>query len=380
MLLNPLVRRMPLSNPANLPRVPGVTVLLPAYNVQGFIANCIQSILTQSFSDFELLIINDGSTDDTAAICESFSDPRIRLIHNEGNRGITHTLNRGVSLASASLIARMDADDVAHPNRLARQVEYLNRHPQAGAVSAWVRPVDSDGRPIRYQGTSPTEPGYLSWALLYRNPVSHPAIMMRTDLVRALNGYGDEETLCEDYGLWSRMHAVQPIHILPETLIDYRVHSDGVSVRYMKRQGMHACRIARNNMERLLEAPVDIRPVSVIYYAGQGLRTAYSPKVVLAALYLLEQLYFHFPSVHPVSRTAHHSIVGDLRYLLRHLLHQLPPLWRWRLLTRPGFIRDTLDAGSAVLSLYNWKHIAKTLLNRPPSPVIPPLFSNAIEY
>ena len=128
---------------------PRVTVLMPVYNAQRFLREAINSILGQSFKPFEFLIIDDGSSDRSVEIVESFGDPRIRFVKNPRNMGITATLNKGIALASCELIARMDADDVCHPQRLQKQFAYMKRNPRTGLLSTWASVVSEDHRFLR---------------------------------------------------------------------------------------------------------------------------------------------------------------------------------------------------------------------------------------
>ncbi len=124
---------------------PKVTVLLPVYNGARFLRQAIDSVLSQTWKDFELLVVNDGSTDGTAAILESYSDPRIRILSNVQNIGLTLSLNKGLQSARGEYIARIDADDIALPIRLEKQVSYLDQHPEVGLVATGVKVIDERG-------------------------------------------------------------------------------------------------------------------------------------------------------------------------------------------------------------------------------------------
>ena len=128
---------------------PRVTVLMPVYNAERFLREAIDSILGQSFKHFEFLIIDDGSTDASADIIASYRDSRIRFVRNRTNLGITPTLNKGIALASCELIARMDADDISHPQRLQKQFGYMKRNPECALLSSWARVISEDGKFIR---------------------------------------------------------------------------------------------------------------------------------------------------------------------------------------------------------------------------------------
>ena len=139
-------------------RKPQVTVFIPVYNRRAFIGPAIESMLAQTFEDFELLIVDDGSTDGGLEIMRSYEDPRVRVVANERNQGIPKTRNRGLELARGEYIALLDSDDVSVPDRLARQVEFLDRNPLYAEVGAWSQAMDESGTPLRSVKIQPTHP------------------------------------------------------------------------------------------------------------------------------------------------------------------------------------------------------------------------------
>jgi glycosyltransferase involved in cell wall biosynthesis len=127
---------------------PKVTVLIAVYNGERFLREALDSVLAQTFTDFELLVVNDGSTDETVTILESYSDQRIRVITNRRNIRVVGSLRRGLNYARGEYIARIDAEDIALPERLEKQVRYLDFHPEVGMVSSRCLAIDEDGRPV----------------------------------------------------------------------------------------------------------------------------------------------------------------------------------------------------------------------------------------
>ncbi|MEM5427376.1 glycosyltransferase family A protein [Cupriavidus oxalaticus] len=201
---------------------PLISVVLPVYNGAGDVEKAVESILTQTFTDYELIIINDGSKDDSASVLESLRDPRIRLFHQD-NLGLAGTLNRGIELARGRYIARQDQDDLSHPERFARQVEFLENNPEHGllgtAAQIWVGDT-----PTERAHDHPTEHGALSFELLFNNPFVHSSIMMRKATVEAVGGYTTDAARQppEDYELWSRMARRGRVANLAERLLIYR--------------------------------------------------------------------------------------------------------------------------------------------------------------
>lgn len=208
---------------------PRVTVLMSVHNGGRWLRAAINSVLAQSFRDFEFLILDDASTDDSVAQIESFRDPRVRLVSLSENIGLTRSLNRGLREARGELIARQDADDLAAPERLARQIAFLDAHPDVPLVGTQARLVDADGR-SRGVRDLPLEPVSIRWLSLLDNPIIHTAAMFRTALVRdEFGGYDETFPSCQDYDLWARVLARHPAANLRERLVTVREHSGSVS-------------------------------------------------------------------------------------------------------------------------------------------------------
>jgi GT2 family glycosyltransferase len=207
---------------------PAISVAMSVYNCEAYLVLAIDSILQQSFTDFEFLILNDGSTDGSRAIIDHYAalDSRIRPIHRE-NKGLIISLNQLVTEAKAPLIARMDGDDIARPERFAKQMEFLAANPDYGVLGTWTADIDEKGDPFIVSGADhpTTYEGFLS-AIPVRSALCHPSIIMRRDLVLAAGGYHAAFKHCEDYDLWLRLAHMTKICSLPERLIKYR-HSDG---------------------------------------------------------------------------------------------------------------------------------------------------------
>lgn len=200
---------------------PAITVLMTMFNASRHLRAAIDSILRQTFADFEFLIIDDGSTDDSVKIVENYGGDRIRLIRNATNRGQTPCLNQGLELARGEWIARQDADDLSHPRRLERQITKLrvDRNLALVGAQAWI--VDDRGR---FSGmlTVPTEADSIGWAMLFENPVIHTAAVFRRDVVQRLGGYDAAFRICQDYDLWLRITSEHRAANLPDRLVTYR--------------------------------------------------------------------------------------------------------------------------------------------------------------
>ena len=209
---------------------PRISVLLPVHNGVPFFAEAVRSILDQSFGDFELLIVDDASTDESPEIAASFGDPRVVLLRNERQLGITGALNRGIAAARGRLVARMDADDVAHPERFARQQEYLTRQPGPGVVGSNVVLIDRDGVETGTQ-RYPASGRDIRRTILVHNPFAHGAVMLSRSLLERHGGYDPAYLHNEDYDLWLRLAAAgAAMANLQEYLLRRRIHEQAITV------------------------------------------------------------------------------------------------------------------------------------------------------
>jgi glycosyltransferase involved in cell wall biosynthesis len=208
--------------------LPKVSVLMPVYNGELYLQEAIDSILNQTFRDFELLIIDDCSTDGSVDIAKAYTDPRVKVIANPYNQGLRVILNQGNRLAKAEYIARMDCDDISLPQRLAKQVEYLDRHPDIAIVGAQSIYIDPRGKifPNQRMFRCPLAPSSIGWTASYECPFVHPLVMYRKQILwDKLGGYDESITLAEDFEMWLRLleHNYQGAN-LNETLLKYRIH------------------------------------------------------------------------------------------------------------------------------------------------------------
>jgi hypothetical protein len=188
-------------------------------------------VLAQTFADFELLVVDDASTDGTVATIESFGDERIRVVRNERNLGQVPSLNRGLREAAGAYIARIDHDDWSRPERLARQVAVLDAEPEVGLVGTWMELVDADGRRVgTLESTIADFAEFLFHTLIMRVYVAHPAAMYRRDPVLALGGYDEATGPAEDKDLWRKLALERwDARIVPELLTVYRLHDAQLS-------------------------------------------------------------------------------------------------------------------------------------------------------
>ncbi len=210
---------------------PFVTVLMPVYNADPYIREAIDSVLTQSYTNFELLIINDGSTDNSLQIIKSYNDARIRLVENEGNLGLIETLNKGLNLAQGEYIARMDADDISMPTRLEKQVEFLDQHQEVAVLATTLVLINEDGKDQGYwlDDYNCKTIEQIKHTLPKINCIGHPTVMMKSSVAK-LAGYNEHFLYNEDWGLWlTLLSDGHVIAKLDSPLLYYRIHSKRIT-------------------------------------------------------------------------------------------------------------------------------------------------------
>ena len=207
---------------------PQVSVILPVYNAEKYLAESIKSILCQTFTNFELIVLNDGSTDESASIINSFNDNRIIYVEQE-NMGLANTLNKGISLSRGKYIARQDNDDISHPDRLQRQVSFLDQNEAYALVGTCASIIDASGMDTGRRHQHPVTSEYLKLDLVFDNPFVHSSIMFRKETITGIGGYQNSLDFFEDHNLWSRVSYFYEVANLSDELLKYREVPTGMS-------------------------------------------------------------------------------------------------------------------------------------------------------
>ena len=215
---------------------PVISVLMPAYNSQRYVGAAVESVLAQTFTDFELILVDDGSSDGTLDILKKFAarDPRVRLI-SRPNTGIVAALNDAIAAARGEFFARMDSDDICEPTRLQIQLDYMREHPDCVLLGTNVMLMDGDGARIGPMPDVCSGHDRIDHALLRRGwPIVHPAVMMRADAVRKVGGYIGK---CpnEDHDIFLRLAEIGQVENLPQVLLHYRKHASSISALHEQR-------------------------------------------------------------------------------------------------------------------------------------------------
>lgn len=240
-----------------------ITVLMPAYNAERFIAEAIRSVLNQSHSNFELLIFNDGSTDRTAEIIDSFHDSRIKVHTTSENKGHIEHLNTGIGIAKGKYIARMDADDISLPSRFQKQFDFLEAHPEVGICGTQIEIIDENSNTLRQEFIQ-TQDEELRVRLLVNTCFSHPTVMIRkTILDEHTIRYKKETFPAEDYALWHILSVKTKLANLPDTLFRYRVHTQQITQTKQNLINTAVSNVRVSIIEHFLGRPITEQEVSL---------------------------------------------------------------------------------------------------------------------
>lgn len=254
--------------------VPRVSIVLPVYNAEQYLSLAVDSILAQTLDDFELIVVNDGSSDGSGDILAEYArkDPRVRVITQE-NQGVVAACNAGVFAAQGVLIARMDADDIADPERLSVQVTFMETHPDVVAVGAHVKLIDPKGRALKILKMPLEHAGIDAGNLMGGHGICHPAAMIRTEAIRKIDGYRPEFVTAEDIDLFLRLGEIGRLANLDQVLLDYRQHPQ--SIGYSKRSQQ------KDTAWRARSAAAERRGIS-LEVESEGLET---PPPTLSAIF-----------------------------------------------------------------------------------------------
>jgi glycosyltransferase involved in cell wall biosynthesis len=214
-------------------QTPKVSVFMPVYNAGNFLHEAIESILCQTFKDFEFLIVNDGSSDQSESIIRSYNDERIKLINNPKNLGLIASLNIGLDLCQGEYIVRMDQDDISMPERIAHQIEFMDRNPQFGLIGSWFEDFGEhiESKEVRYS----TDDIEIRLRHLYQTHISHPTAVIRNSIIRKFKIQFDPDFIHgEDYNCWVTISQFCKLSNFPEVLVRKRDHPTNITNKYFE--------------------------------------------------------------------------------------------------------------------------------------------------
>jgi len=207
---------------------PDLSIVMPVYNSASYVAEAIESVLSQTFTNFELIIINDASTDGSTELLETFKDDRLRIFTNDDNKGIVFSRNRGLNEARGNFIAQFDSDDIARHDKFEKQLDFLKQNPDFGMVGSWVRMIDNEGKLMAQTWKLPAKPHLIPAIMLFRNYFVQSTVVVRKEALPT-GGYKSGYDVVEDYKMWIEIAQNNKVWNLPEYLVNYRVHGSSAT-------------------------------------------------------------------------------------------------------------------------------------------------------
>jgi len=279
-----------------------ISVIMAVFNGEKYISEAIDSILCQTYLKFEFIIINDCSNDQTYAILESYEkkDARLIIYRNNKNLGLTKSLNIGLKLSKGKYIARMDADDISHPTRFAKQVSFMGKHPETGILGTAYEVIDEEGKLI-HCSSQPTEDEGIRWQTLFHNSFCHPSIIVRKSILDQNNiRYGNLH-YAQDYKFTSQILEYSKGANLPEFLIQWRSSSTQISSRKKEDQQRAANKISKENIALLMDREFltieEVQKLRNLYYLKSSVKKDELPLlmkwIVIFHTYLSKNEFHH---------------------------------------------------------------------------------------
>lgn len=262
---------------------------MSVYNGEKYLYDAVQSILNQTYSDFEFIIIDDASTDNSFPILKNFNDSRIKIISNLKRMGLTNSLNIGLLLAEGEYIARMDADDISLSERLEYQVRFLDRNPDVAVVGTNEKHIDANGNEL-FLSNLPSSKNLVRWGLYFGNCICHPSVMMRYKCLREVGFYNTRYSRTQDYDLWMRLLNRYDIANIPHILFCLRNHQNSVSVVYSIDQRCNLLLISEKAYFELINEQIPRNIVEKL----QNLKTIKTFHELLSATTYLYKIYNAF--------------------------------------------------------------------------------------
>lgn len=322
--------------------IPTVSVIMPTYNGAGHVAETIESVLRQSFEDWELVIVDDCSTDATPAVLARFTDRRISVIASPVNNGPVAARNLAFAAARGRYVAGLDQDDLCHPNRFAAQVAYLERHPDTVLVASAA--LLREGVTGPWPGEHRLSPAMIDWLMLTQNPLVWSSVMFRAEAARRLDPFERPEVrYAEDFDLYHRLRAFGRIARIDAPLLTYRCHPGGASQKYREQMAASAGRVLAGRYAAVLGAEAAAAAALVVRHLMQ--RAPIADIAVLGRISaILARLHAHLVATQPLSRLERAQVDGEHARL-------------WWLAARPALrqghvgLRDALAVRPSVVKL-----------------------------
>jgi hypothetical protein len=302
-------------------RSPRVSVVMAVFNGERYLRESIDSILQQSFTDFEFIIIDDGSTDNTAAILEACSDERVRVLRNPQNTGLAESLIRGIAAAVGEFVARQDADDISERDRLAMQVAFLDEHPEVALLGSAHTEIDAEGRVLAHVDANCNHVTIL-WAMLFYCPFAHTAVTFRRrPVLQNVGEYDPTYRYSMDYEYWTRISARFRVANLPEPLVRLRMHDASMTATYgshtREGQVLRVQAVGRLLDGRTTDIEAMHRVLSALMF---GPPSDCEPAQLIDAVPLMLELQQAFADQRGLSRAEREAHCKEVRQHLHHAL------------------------------------------------------------
>ena len=265
---------------------------MPAYNAAEFLQDALAGVWQQTYPHFELIVIDDGSTDRTPELLAECNDPRLVAVRHDTNQGLSLALNTGLQRAQGEYVARMDADDVSVPARLARQLTFLDAHPAIGLVGARVQPIDENGVNCGDAPSVPESTGLIHFLLPLANCINHPTVMARRSVLMSCGGYDSSTYPADDYDLWLRVAERTDVANQGDVLVGYRQHGGSVTSWWAREGGSlwPEEAAAHRSLQRSGGSPVDFDAFLLARRGGFAADDPISTDQILAAISILSDL------------------------------------------------------------------------------------------
>ena len=230
--------------------MPELSIIMPLFNNERYVGKAIQSLLSQSYTDFELIVLDDASTDNSLQIVKSFSDSRIRILLNPQNQGIVYCRNKGLEVARGTYIAPFDSDDVAMPEKFRKQIDFLITHPEYGMIGSWAKQINEEGKLLKTKWKLDAAPQSIPSILLFRNYFVQSSIVLRRESI-PVGGYKLGYDIVEDYIMWADVSRKYITGNFPEYLVQYRIHARSSTASNGERLKRHETKVFQHIYSQL---------------------------------------------------------------------------------------------------------------------------------
>ncbi|AOW99803.1 MAG: glycosyltransferase [Moorea sp. SIOASIH] len=352
---------------SQITETPLVSVLMPVYNGTLYLREAVDSILSQTLTNFEFIIVDDGSTDETPRILDNYNDPRIVRVTNQSNLGIVDSLNRGLKMVRGKYVARMDADDISLPERLRQQVQFLEEHPEIGILGTAITILfDETNRSESTDCYYPSQPGIVRWNLFFNNSqtVAHPTMMVRRIIYEQLKGYDTTFVHAEDYDFLLRACFHTEITNLPNILLHYRRHGRNVSYIHRQAQAKNAILAQRKTLCAFLSQELSFETTHALHvHQWKAINLAETLNVAK----LLSQLYRTCISSFRLTQSEREKIQHDVLQGLKKLAltrkvgqKQMLSIKLWWIWLMIYFYKDNGQGNCISIELQNAVTLPKT--------------------